>query len=209
VTVVLCQHCGADLSHHPSFAVETPSVTQCFDCGLAPSDGGAWEPSFDADEEIRYRLADWSVEQRLALALVLHDVPFRWEVGPVLVVRDEGDAVVQAFLDDLAATGGAGDNEATGIDPDGSSEEVESAMGELFVTADRLVHVPWDGVALARMRELAALVSTAAPPYGIEARFWHEIAARAGAIGVAGDLADQDGVEHGCSELRLLLRDYV
>ncbi len=71
MTVVLCQHCGTDLSHHPSFAVEAPSTPQCFDCGLASEDGGAWQPSFEPDEEVRYHLDEWSPEQRLALALTL------------------------------------------------------------------------------------------------------------------------------------------
>jgi hypothetical protein len=63
---VLCQHCGADLSHHPAFAVEAPSTPQCFDGALASEDGGAWQPSFEPDEEVRYPLDEWRAEKRLA-----------------------------------------------------------------------------------------------------------------------------------------------
>lgn len=209
MTVVLCQHCGADLSHHPSFHVEAASAPQCFDCGLASEDGGAWQPTFEPDEEIRHRLDNWSVGQRLGLSLVLHDVPFRWEPGPVLVVREEGQALIEAFLDDVAAGGDGAGDEADRNEHDELSEEIELAMGELFVSADRLVHAPWDGTAVARMRELGALVETSLPPFGIEPHFWKEIATRAVAIAVAGDMADHDGVEDGARHLRLFLRDYV
>lgn len=205
MTVVLCQHCGADLSHHPQFAVEDPSTGKCFDCGLAAQEGGAWQPSFDADEETHYRLDDWSPGQRLGLALALHDVPFRWEPGPVIVVRDGDRSVVEAFLDESGTT-----DEHPGFDDqEEPGEGVESAMSDLFICADQLARAPWDGTALARVANLGVLVGSSVPPFGVEPRVWEELAARAAGIVAAGHMGDQDGVEERARHLRLFLRDLV
>lgn len=206
MTVVLCQHCGADLSHHPSRDVQAPSTSQCFDCGLASADGGAWQPSFHPQEEIRYRLHDWSPGRRLALGLALHDVPFRWEPGPIIVVREEGRSVVGAFLEDSGTgTDGAGDE----IDVEEEDDGVVSAMGDLFVCADQLVRAPWDNIAVSRLRELGVLVRGSIPPFGIPPGIWRELATRASAIVAASDEGDHDSVEHRARHLRLFLRDYV
>ena len=209
MTVVLCQHCGADLSHHPLLAVEEPSTSKCFDCGLASDDGGAWQPSFEADEVIRYRLDDWSPGQRLALALALYDVPFRWDPGPVIVVREEGRSVVEAFLHERGTVGVPADREAGSDDEDATGEGVESAMSDLFLGADQLVRAPWDGIAMARVRELGVLVGSSMPPFGIEPRVWDELAARAAGIAAAGHAGDLEGVEERARHLRLFLRDLV
>ena len=205
MTVVVCQHCGADLSHHPLFAVEDPSTGKCFDCGLAAQDGGAWQPSFNVDEEIHYRLDDWSPGRRMALALALYDVPFRWEPGPVVVVRSEDRSVVETFLDEPETT-----DEHTGFDDqEETAEGAESAMSDLFLGADQLVRAPWDGTALARVAELGVLVGSSEPPFGVERRVWDELAARAAGIVAAGHVGDQDGVEERARNLRLFLRDLV
>lgn len=185
------------------------STIRCLDCGLAAEDGGAWQPPFEPHEEIRYRLDDWDPGRRLALALALYDVPFRWEPGPVLVVREEGHAVIQAFLDDVGTEGNGAGEEAAWDEQVGVSDDVASAMGELFLSADRLRRAPWDRTALERMRDLGALVQTSMPPFGIDAPVWKEIATRALDVVVAGDLDDHDGVEDGAARLRSFLRDYV
>ncbi|HEV2811302.1 MAG TPA: hypothetical protein VGV93_13010 [Acidimicrobiales bacterium] len=212
MTVVLCQHCGADLSHHPSRNVEAPSTSQCFDCGLASADGGAWQPSFHPQEEIRYRLHDWSSGRRLALGLALHDAPFRWEPGPIIVVREEGRSVVDAFLE-ASGTGSDGAGDDTDVDheddEDDEDDGVESAMGDLFVCADQLVRAPWKSTAVRRLRELGALVRSSIPPFGIPPGIWKELATRASAIAAASDEGDHDSVEDRARHLRLFLRDYV
>ncbi|MBW3575060.1 MAG: hypothetical protein KY450_09355 [Actinobacteria bacterium] len=209
MTVVLCQHCGADLSHHPSYSVESPSSGQCYDCGLASADGGAWQPFFHPEEAIRYRLHDWSPGRRLALGLALHDVPFCWEPGPVIVVREEARSVIEAFLEE-SGTGndGAGDGTDVG-DEDQASDAVSLAMGDLFVCADQLLHAPWNSTVVRRMRELGLLVNASMPPFGVPLGVWRELATRTSAIVAASDERNHDSVEHTARELRLFLRDYV
>lgn len=209
MTVVLCQHCGADLSHHPALTHEGVSLARCFDCGLAPDDGGAWHRPFDRGEEIYYRLHDWSPAERVRLVVMLYDVPFRWQPGPVLVIREDAVAVVESFLDE--ARRGCDDRGDTAglVDDDEAGDEVAAAMSELFVTADRLLHAPWDTALLARMAQLAALVEVSDPPFGIGAKVWAEIATRARAVAAAGDSGELDDVEGDARQLRLFLRDYV
>ena len=209
MTVVLCQHCGADLSHHPALTHEGASLARCFDCGLAPDDGGAWHRPFDRGEEIYYRLHDWSPAERVRLVLMLYDVPFRWQPGPVLVVREDAVAVVESFLDDVKRGGHDRGDAADDVDDDGVGDEVAAAMAEVFVTADRLVHAPWDAALLVRMAQLAALVELSGPPFGIESQVWAEIATRARAVADADDRADLDQVEDHARQLRLFLRDLV
>ncbi len=208
MAVVLCQQCGADLSHHPSYSIEDPSSSQCFDCGLASADGGAWQPSFHPQEGIRYGLHDWSPGRRLALGLALHDVPFRWLPGPIVVVREEDRSVVDAFLE-ASGTGSDGPGDEPDADEDDEDDGLESAMGDLFVCADQLVHAPWDSTAVRRLRELGVLVRNSIPPFGLAPGTWRELATRASAIVAASDEGDHDSVEHRARHLRVLLRDYV
>lgn len=206
----MCQHCGADLSHHPALAYEGVALARCFDCGLAPDDGGAWHRPFDRGEEICYRLHDWSPAERVRLVLMLYDVPFRWEPGPVLVVREDAVAVVESFLDEAERGGDDRGDTADAVDDDVVGDEVAAAaMSELFVTADRLLHAPWDTALLARITQLAALVEMSDTPFGIEANMWAEVATRTRAVAAAGDLSDLDQVEDDARQLRLFLRDYV
>lgn len=208
MSVRLCRHCGADLFHHPGFYPEDPSVAGCFDCGLAPGDGEAWPTAFDGGEQLRYHLGDWSPGERVALALVLQDVPFGWEPGPAIVVGREGQVVVEDFLAERAAGAGREVAELEAAD-DGADEEVAAFMGELFVTADRLVHTPWDKALVERMRQLQSLVAASDPPYGVEATTWRSILALAGAVVAAGDVGDDDAVEDRGRRLRSDLRDLV
>lgn len=203
--VMLCQHCGTDLSHHPLLHPESPSVSRCFDCGLDPGDTGAWQLRFPPGEEFRHLLGDWTPTRRIALSLALQDVAFRWEPGPVVVVRREGEAIFQALVDEPEPPG----SEAEPGADDGASAEVESAMGEMYLTADRLAHTWWDAELLVRLSELARSVSACKPPFGIEEGMWDEIAARAARIVAAGEAGDDEAVETSARELRLFLRDYV
>lgn len=67
--VMLCQHCGADLSHHPLLYPESPSVSSCFDCGLDPGDTGAWQLRFPPGEKFLHLLGDWTPTRRVALSV--------------------------------------------------------------------------------------------------------------------------------------------
>jgi hypothetical protein len=127
----------------------------------------------------------------------------------VLVVREEGRALVEAFLCDMASGDDRDGDKAGWDEQDEGSEEVESAMGELFVGADHLVRAPWDAGTLGLVRSLGGLVERSMPPFGIEPRGWREIATRAAAIVVAGDLGDLDGAEDRARHLRMFLRVYV
>src|SRR5436190_16135086 len=137
--MVLCSHCGA---------VFVPGVNAaCRDCGLAPdlqtpptlppSDGDA--PS---DEVIVFDVSGWTAERRVAFGGTLRgeSVPWRWEEGPVLVVRTFDEAVVEGLLADLEIDGEEWED-TTGIAEDEAAEEAaQTAMSDLFDTADRLVH---------------------------------------------------------------------
>jgi len=208
MTVTVCRHCGADISQHPFRMPESGAVGRCPDCGLSPDDGLPAQYRFSADEAILYRLDDWTPSERLAIALALHDVPFHWDPGPVLVVREEGQAVVEAFLDDLAqdTVGNALWPDDGPADEDGENEPL---LGELFVTADRLLHAPWDVALLAHMAHLTAVALRAGPPFGIEPPAWEEIRVGAAAVTAADRRDDDEGVEEGARHLRELLRELV
>jgi hypothetical protein len=213
VNVHLCQHCGADLIHHALLPVDARgTVHRCPDCGLNPDDGGAWHRPFDPDDEILYNLDDWEPGNRIGLTLALcdADVPFRWSPGPVLVVREEGQAVVEAFLDELEAESDATAPEEAGWEEDGSTgEEGAAALGDLFETADRLLRRPWEIASLAQMEELVGVVNESEPPFGIEPGVWEAIESGAAAVVAAGHLDDEEGVQDAARRLRALLREYV
>ena len=210
MTAWLCQQCGADLIRQHGRLPDSPRLGQCLECGLAPDEGGTWLPALAPDEEVRYLLDTWSAGERVALALTLYDVPFRWEPGPVLVVREEGQEVVDAYLAELEAGGGPPDPFAGMEDDDeGGGEDVAAAMGEAFLTADRLVHAPWDGPLQASTAELAGVIGTSPPPYGIERAVWDDIAQLASAVVTAGAAGDEEAVGEAARQLRHRLRDYV
>ena len=205
--ILLCQHCGASPMQNPYGEFNA----RCMDCGLAPDTGGAWEGSFDPDEEVLYRLDDWPAGDRLALGLALfdNDVPFKWEPGPVLVVREEGQAVVEAFLDEMEAAGGVVPTMPIEEGDDEVDLAVESALGDVFVVADRLMHTPWDVALLTQLAALSQLVRTSAPPFGIEKATWEAVATRGSAVVEAGDDEDVELVAERARELRALVREYV
>lgn len=207
--MTLCSHCGADY---------TPGVNAaCRDCGLAPDlQTPPTLPATDesADEtadEVLFEVAEWPAAQRVAFVSALHaeDVPFRWEAGPVLVVRTFDEAVVEALLDDEGiddeewqeTTGIAGEEEA--------DEAAQTAMSDLFDAADRLVHNPGSGEVVDEVEALAETIETSPPPYGIEAPVWKQMGDLADAVVTAGDAHDDDAVAEAARSLRDFLRTYV
>ena len=117
--------------------------------------------------------------------------------------------MVDAFLEASGTRSDDAGDETDVDDEDDASDAVESAMGDLFVGADQLVHAPWDSTAVSRLRELGLLIKGSIPPFGILPGTWREFATRASAIVAASDEGDHDSVEQRARHLRLLLRDYV
>lgn len=193
-----CRFCGAEHSGVNA---------RCRDCGLAteaiPSSLGPGRP----EEEIVYEVADWPAHARVALGTTLSDrgIPWRWEPGLALVVRETDDEAVEELLDDLE------DEALEEADPEveEAEEEAHAAMGDLFVAADRLMHEPWDESAADDLVEAAGAVEASVPPYGMAVETWVQIQEMARMV--RGDLeaAAEDVVAQDARALREVLRRYV
>lgn len=218
--VTFCSYCGADQSHQPVGAVFGHWEARCPDCGLvAEDDMPLLAPGGD---EVEYSLAEWVPGDRILIrnALAERGVPWRWELGPVLVVDDRDQLIVELILDDLEEEAGATPYD----DPDGEEDddrptvddEVAAAdeapgeiMSELFVIADRLLHTPGNAVVLLELEALMPVVEGSSAPFGVEAPVWKTIRERAGAVAEAGEAEDEDAVLDASRELRDFLRPYV
>ncbi len=206
--VTYCGHCGADLSYRPAGAVFGHWDPRCPDCGLAvDEEPGTLVPGGD---EVEYSLAEWSPRDRIELrrAVAEAGVRWRWEPGPSLVVAEEDQETVEAVLDELEAEEEAAAGDEYGEDSAEADEAGQSAMGELFVVADRLQHTPWSGELVAEVDRLRRAVEEA-PPFGVDVAAWEKIAALAAAVVDAGEAGDEEGVGDAARELRAFLRDYV
>jgi hypothetical protein len=206
--VDVCRHCGA--------VVEAGVNAACRDCRLSPDLGATptLPPPPDGDGaaedgagEIDFDLADWPADERVLLAVTLNEreVPWRWEPGPLLVVREFDEAVVEELLDEEDE----GETAWEDIEGEETDEEAQAAMGDLFDAGDRLLHNPTNVELVAEVDRLATLVDTSPPPFGIEAGTWEEIARLATAVAVAGDEQDEEGVAAAARTLRDYLREYV
>lgn len=202
--MTLCPHCGADYTAGINAA--------CRECRLAPDPVA--EPSLPASEEpedeVGFELATWPAGERVAVGIALDEesVPWRWEPGGLLVVREFDEAVVEEMLADLAEDDG-GDNPAWDGEGDGLDEQAQTAMGDIFVVADRLIRTPEDGELILDLGRLAAVVEDAKPPFGIDRQMWEQIATRSWAITAAAEQGDDEAVSDGARELRDYLREYV
>ena len=207
--MTLCPHCGADYTAGVNAA--------CRECRLAPDPAAepTLPPSEDPEEEVAFELATWAAGERVAVGIALdeEDVPWRWEAGGLLVVREFDEAVVESMLVDLAEEDGAGDDEgwaATAAEGgDDLAEQAQTAMGDIFVVADRLIRAPEDGELILELARLASVVEDSRPPFGIDRRMWEEIATRSWAITAAAEQSDDDTVSDGARDLRDYLREYV
>ena len=221
--MALCANCGAEWAAGLQAA--------CRDCRLA-SDTTA-EPSLpdldDGPDEMLFDLSLWPAEERVALGLSLdeREIPWRWEPGPDLVVRESDQAVVEELLDeeeggdddweelsdedadDLEADLELdGDEEEDEGDEDGG-EEAAAAMGGLFDAADRLMRNPANVEALVDVDHLATVVAESAPPYGVEQKTWEQVSTLADAVLTASDDEDEGGVAESSRALRDFLRTFV
>src|SRR5947209_11576187 len=221
--ILLCPRCGADLS--VEFRGEWfRTREQCPDCGVALQDPpGMLRPS---DDEVEYGLDEWLAADRAAVtaALAALDAPYRWEPGLVLVVPAAAESDVDRLLDDIEGAevdggGPAGEDETAGADLDGidgidgidGGEEAQVAMGELFLAADRLQHVPWDKTLAADVRLAADAVTATLPPYGVEPAVWRKVQTMGDALAQSAseDIVDDEKVAEAAKGLRDVLRAYV
>jgi hypothetical protein len=229
VIVACCPWCGAEYG---------VADTRCWDCRLGLTD--APEPTLPDtggdDDEVGFELEEWSAGERGRLSAGLREraIPFRWEPGLTLVVREADEELVDVLLDDMesdsdAAGGGDDDfedeDDDEGRDGDGDEdddddddgddggdggERAQAAMGDLFVAADRLIQRPDDGRVAERLVAATTVVQGSRPPYGIEPVAWLQIRELASAaVEVLESDAGDESVAREARTLRDALRPYV
>lgn len=210
--ILFCPRCGAEFAER--FKGEWfDSAAICAECGVAVGDPPAMlAPS---DDEVTYGLDEWPVADRAALtaAIVIDDIPYRWEPGIVLVVPEAVEEVVDGILDDLEAMAlPDGDFDlAVAVEgevldaPDGG-EDAQAAMADLFVVADRLHHQPSDIELAVELDALADVVVESLPPYGIDEPTWRRIGELAL---VVGESDDEETTLASTAALRDFLRPFV
>lgn len=198
--MTVCAHCGAEYTAGANAA--------CRDCKLAPesADVPSLPLSDEGPDELLFELDAWPAEDRVSLGVALTDrgVPWRWESGPVLVVREFDEALVEELLDEAE---GGGDWED--LEGDQGDEAAQSAMSDLFVAADRLVHNPDSEPVLQEVARLEGVVGDSPPPFGVEPSVWDQIDHLAAALVAAGEDADEEAVEQAAAALREFLRPYI
>ena len=150
---------------------------------------------FDLEE---WPAADIDVLQQ---SLLEAEIPHRW-AGRTLVVSRDAEHVVDDLLDAIES------GEAASLDE--SAEAPDGALNDLYVAADRLVRDAGDGAARGSLLALVPQLSPASPPFGLAARPWSVIVARAQAIVAAVDTgAEASDITAAASELRTVCRPYV
>jgi hypothetical protein len=198
--MTVCSHCGAEYTAGVNVA--------CRECRLAlePTAAAALPPSDTGPDELLFELDSWPAEERVALGVQLteRDVPWRWEPGPVLVVREFDEAVVEDVLDD--AEGG---DEWEDVGGEEADEVAQAAMGDLFLAADGLVRSPGNGSLVEDVARLESIVTESDPPFGVDTAVWDEIGDLASGLVAAGEDADEEAVEQAAASLREFLRPYV
>lgn len=150
---------------------------------------------FDLQE---WPAADIDVLQQ---ALLEAEIPHRW-AGRTLVVSRDAEHVVDDLLDAIES------GEAASLDE--SAEAPDGALNDLYVAADRLVRDAGDGAARSTLLALVPQLLPASPPFGLAARPWSVIVARAQAIVAAIEAgAEAPDITAAASELRTVCRPYV
>ena len=129
-----------------------------------------------------------------------------WEVWPNLVIGEEHEAAVDAFLDEVEfpdAIEGVDDEEA-------SDEDVYAVMGDLYNAADRLMGDPADLAVAGDFFDAADAAREMAAPFGIDDALWGRIQGLAIAVTekLEQEAEDVEVVEL-AAELRDLLFHYV
>ena len=136
-----------------------------------------------SDDELTYGLDEWPVGDRAVLteALVVDDIPYRWEPGVVLVVPAAVEAFVDAVLDELEGSGAARRRRRRG-GCGRRGRRGPAAMSDLFLAADRLCNAPWDQNLADELSVVADVVAASLPPYGVGVTEWQRIHALAASV---------------------------
>jgi len=128
-------------------------------------------------------------------------------------VREVDDEAAEAALDELEEAGSDDEDEGEDDSLDDGADDgavAQSAMADLFVAADRLMHEPGDEVVAAELGVAADIVGESPAPFGIEAQMWAKV--RELSAVVCGHLdadADPDVVADDARTLREVLRPYI
>jgi len=217
--ITYCPRCGTPFPERLSGGVPQVAL-RCDDCALVLTEAPLMLAKANVEDEVEYDLGEWEVPERTAAttALTEVDIPYRWEEALVLVVPAVAETEVDQLLDELdeveEAPAGAGTDGSVEVgeeDAEGDGgAEAQEAMGDLFVSADRLQHEPTDSRMIVEALVAEGVVAASLPPYGVERPVWRHIQALAAAL--AADLeetADEDTVAADARALREYLRDLV
>ena len=167
-------------------------------------------PALDPDaEKIAYEVGGWTDEQRVGLADALgaEGIAYQWdEVGDLLVLETDESRVEEIldgieFPDELDADLGGED--------DGLA--AQSALSELFISSDRLMHDARDHEGVLSLVDAARMAGDLALPFGFEKAVWQDIVVKAQALSALfeADVEDDDEIIEQATELRRVLRAYV
>lgn len=209
--ITYCPRCGTRYVGSVRAELIETSL-RCLDCALTVTEPPAMLAPGNTEEEVQYDLAQWEVSERSSAtsALLEVDIPYRWEADLVLAVPAVAEDEVDRLLDELDDVEQLEDD---ALDVNGSAdggEEAQTAMGDLFVAADRLQHDPADDRMIADALEAGGTVAACLPPYGIERPVWKQIQALAATLMTDLDeAADEETVATSARALREYLRDLV
>lgn len=156
-------------------------------------------------EQVAYDLTDWDAlgRERLFDALEEQAVPYGVD-GEELFVHEIDEQRVDEMIDALLRP--EGDPAADGVGDAGPE-----VMGDLFVAADRLVHIPVDPEGTLLLIAAIRRAGEAPAPYGMDKVWWDGVLGKADALMALRDsaTADDDAVVETARELRDALRPYV
>lgn len=161
------------------------------------------DDGIDGEGVTEFDLAEWSAADidTLQQSLLDGEVPHRW-AGRTLVVSRDAEHAVDDLLDAIES------GDAASLDD--SVEAPDGALNSLYIAADRLSRDGSDGTARSSLLTLVPGLSAGSPPYGLAARPWSVIVARAQAVVAALDAgAEADEVVAAATELRTVCRPYV
>src|SRR5215218_5427831 len=170
--ITYCPRCGSRF--RDEFRGEWLETSlRCDECGVSVPEAPLMLAPGNDEDEVQYDLAEWQVGERAAATTALGevDIPYRWEPDLVLMVPAVAEAEVDVLLDELEEVE---ELEEEGEDEDelGGDIQAHTAMGDLFVAADRLQHDPTDVRMVADALEAELVVADSGPPYGVERPVW-------------------------------------
>ncbi len=215
--ITYCPRCGTQF-RETVLGEAIEGSLRCADCSVTVSQAPLMLAPGNDEEEVQYDLLEWEMAERCAAttALLEADIPYRWEADLVLVVPTVAEQEVDRLLDELddLEDTDEDDLEAEGeddeVDTADGGEEAQTAMGDLFVAADRLQHEPADPRMAADAMGAATTVASCEPPYGIERPVWKQIQGLATQLATSlEEAADEDTVADDARALREYLRDLV